>query len=216
LGGDPPVVLTEALAGSSAIPLSRPTARLRTLGGAAAALHAVAAEPGPALPRRDRPIATVDFTALRRARPTRLLLAEAEEQVRNWPVRNNDVFVHGDLWQGNALWTGDMLSGLVDWDCAGVGAAGVDLGSLRCDAALCFDIEAANEVQRGWEDVAGQPAEDVAYWDVMAALSTPPDMGWFPQAMAGQGRPDLSQEVLLKRRDAFLRCALSRMNHGGG
>jgi aminoglycoside phosphotransferase (APT) family kinase protein len=209
LAGDPPVVLTELLAGSSAIPVSRPTARLRALGGAAAALHTITVEPGPALPRRNRPIATVDFAALRREQPTRPLLAEAEERVANWPVAGDDVLVHGDLWQGNALWTGNALSGLVDWDCAGVGPAGVDLGSLRCDAAVCFDIEAADGVQRGWEEVTGCPAPDVAYWDVVAALSTPPDMGWFRQAIAGQGRPDLTQDVLLERRDAFLRSALS-------
>ena len=40
-------------------------------------------------------------------------------------------FVHGDLWHGNTIWDGDVLSGILDWDCGGVGAAGVDLGSLR-------------------------------------------------------------------------------------
>src|SRR5215218_5331384 len=55
LDGDPPVVLVEQLEGSSAIPADRPPARLRTLGRAAAALHAIALAPGPALPRRDRP-----------------------------------------------------------------------------------------------------------------------------------------------------------------
>jgi hypothetical protein len=48
----------------------------------------------------------------------------------------------------------------------------------------------------------------VAHWDVVAALSTPPDMGWFPDAIAGQGRPDLGQDLLVRRRDAFLRAAL--------
>ena len=50
----------------------------------------------------------------------------------------------------------------------------------------------------------------------MAALSTPPDMGWFPGALAGQGRPDLDREVLVRRRDAFLRAALDRLDAGTG
>jgi aminoglycoside phosphotransferase (APT) family kinase protein len=214
LDGDPPVVLTELLAGSSAIPPSRPTARLRTLGGAAAALHAIALEPGPALPRRDRPIALEDFTALRRQQAADSLLTEAEERVADRPVPGSasDIFVHGDLWQGNALWTGDALVGLVDWDCAGAGPAGVDLGSLRCDAALCFGLGAVDDVQLGWEEAAGRAAEDIAYWDVVAALSTPPDMGWFAGAIAGQGRRDLSRQILLRRRDAFLRAALNRLD----
>jgi aminoglycoside phosphotransferase (APT) family kinase protein len=216
LGDDPPLVLVEQVPGSSAIPPVRPSARLRTLGRIAAALHAVTVEPGPALPRRDRPIASVDFAALRRQQPPRPLLVEAEERVAAAPPRRADVFVHGDLWQGNALWTGDTLAGLVDWDCAGAGPPGVDLGSLRCDAAICFGVEAADDIQAGWEEATGHPAEEVAYWDVVAALSTPPDMGWFPDALAGQGRPDLTREVLVQRRDAFLRAALNRLDAGGG
>jgi hypothetical protein len=140
-----PVVLVEQVPGSSAIPAERPPDRLRTLGRVAAALHAVALPPGPALPRRDRPIAGEDIAALRRQGPPRPLLLEAEERVAAPP--------------------------------------------------------------------AGAP--EVAHWDVVAALSTPPDMGWFPGAIAGQGRPDLTRELLLRRRDAFLRAALDRLDAGG-
>jgi Ser/Thr protein kinase RdoA (MazF antagonist) len=210
-----PVVLVEQVPGSSAIPAERPPDRLRTLGRVAAALHAVALAPGPALPRRDRPIASVDFAALRRQGPPRPLLLEAEARVATPPAGTPEVFVHGDLWQGNALWDGDTLTGLIDWDCAGAGAPGVDLGSLRCDAAVCFGPGAAGDVLAGWEEAAGRPAADVAHWDVVAALSTPPDMGWFPGAIAGQGRPDLTRELLLRRRDAFLRAALDRLDAGG-
>jgi hypothetical protein len=59
---------------------------------------------------------------------------------------------------------------VLDWDCAGVGPAGIDLGSLRCDAAWCHGIEAAE-----------------------------------------QGRPDLTGEVMIERRDAFLDAALTRL-----
>ena len=216
LGGDRPAVLVEQLAGSSRIPPEPPSARLRTLGRTAAALHAVALAPGPALPRRDRPIASEDFAALRRRQPPQPLLVEAEERVAEPPAGEAEVFVHGDLWQGNALWEGDTLVGLIDWDCAGAGPAGVDLGSLRGDAAICFGLEAAEDVRRGWEEAAGRPAANLAHWDVVAALSTPPDMGWFPGAIAGQGRPDLTREVLVGRRDAFLRAALDRLAVGDG
>jgi len=216
LDGDPPVVLVERLEGTSAIPTRRPPARLRGLGRTAARLHAVALTPSPALPRRDRPIAVEDFAALRRRQPARPLLVEAEERVRQQRPGGAEVFVHGDLWQGNVLWKGDTLAGLIDWDCAGAGPPGVDLGSLRCDAAICFGVEAADDVLAGWEEEAGRPAADVAHWDVVAALSTPPDMGWFPGALAGQGRPDLDREVLVRRRDAFLRAALDRLDAGIG
>jgi aminoglycoside phosphotransferase (APT) family kinase protein len=215
LTADRPLVLVEQVAGSSAIPPDRSPARLRTLGRVAAALHAVALAPGTALPRRDRPIATVDFAALRRQGPAPPLLLEAEERVATPPAGEREVFVHGDLWQGNALWTGDTLAGLVDWDCAGAGPPGVDLGSLRCDAAVCFGPEAADDVLHGWEEATGRPAANVPHWDVVAALSTPPDMGWFPAAIAGQGRPDLTRDLLVQRRDRFLRAALDRLDAAG-
>src|SRR5207245_10190033 len=137
-----------------AIPPGRPRERLRTLGRLAAALHAVPlASRGAALFWRERPISSVDFDALRRRSPRRPLLEEAEARVREHraPSGRASVFVHGDLWQGNALWRGDELAGLVDWDCAGAGAPGVDLGSLRCDAAVCFGLAAAGDVLAGWE-----------------------------------------------------------------
>ncbi len=123
--------------------------------------------------------------------------------------------VHGDLWYGNTLWDDGRLTAVLDWDCAGVGPAGIDLGSLRCDAAWCHGVEAAGHILRGWEAEAGRPASDVPYWDAVAALASPPDMGWFPTSMAAQGRPDLTREVMLARRDAFIDAALSRLATAG-
>lgn len=48
---------------------------------------------------------------------------------------------------------------------------------------------------------------DGAYWDAFAAPATPPDLGWFPAAIAGQGRADLDR-ALRERRDCFLGEAL--------
>ena len=50
-------------------------------------------------------------------------------------------------------------------------------GSLRCDAAICYGTQAITNVLQGWEHAAGRVTEDVPYWDVVAALATPPDMG---------------------------------------
>jgi len=119
------------------------------------------------------------------------------------------------LWYGNTLWDDDgHLTAIIDWDCAGVGPAGIDLGSLRCDAAWCHGLAAAADILRGWEAEAGRAARDVAYWDVVASLSSPPDMGWFPESMVAQGRPDLTREIMLERRDAFLAAALSQLGAG--
>lgn len=203
-------LIIEKLPGSSRIPSEAPVARLRRLGALVAELQAIT--PPPELPRRVRSISGVDFAELRRAKPVRPLLAEAEEAVGARPVPGPFTgLVHGDLWQGNTLWHGHELTGVIDWDCSGVGPAGVDLGSLRNDAAMCYGVDAAAEVLHGYEAAVGGPADDLAYWDVVAALCTPPDMSWFVEATQGQGRTDLTRDVMVERRDGFLRAALDKL-----
>ena len=204
--GDPPLIVIDRLPGSSTIPSNRSRERLRRLGAEAARLSGVRLASTSALPLRDRPISGVDFKALRRT-DTTPLLERAESTLMTLPAGEAG-FVHGDLWQGNSLWRGDELMGLIDWDCAGVGPAGLDLGSLRLDAALCFGLEAVNDPLDGWEEAAGRSAADVAHWDIVAALSTPADMGWFFEATVAQGRPDLTRSLLIQRRDAFLEAAM--------
>jgi len=206
------LVLMSRVAGSSFIPAEPASARLRMLGAAAAKISSVQLAPTAALPVRTQPTPLADFARMRREQDASELLREAEEAVaRRPPTAARHGLVHGDLWHGNTLWDDGRLAGIVDWDCAGTGAAGVDLGSLRCDAALCYGPSAPDEVLRGWEEEAGRPAADVAYWDAVAALASPPDLGWFVAAVSSQGRPDLNRPLMLERREEFLRQALDRL-----
>jgi aminoglycoside phosphotransferase (APT) family kinase protein len=208
-----PVLLMTVLAGSSTIPTIASTARLQALGAAAATLHTVATPPRPGLPLRVRPLADVDFAAKRRATGSSPLLEAAEERVHAVAVpQGATVLVHGDLWQGNTVWTGERCVGMVDWDAAGVGHPGIDLGTLRLDAAIVFGLPAAAEVLAGWRQATGHQADAMAYWDLVAALTTPTDMAqWLPVAHA-HGRVDLDAATLNNRRDGFLRTALEQLD----
>lgn len=212
--GKPAVVLTR-MNGSSRLNGPAPPSRLQALGAAAAAVHRVPvpATPSPHLPRRVHTISGIDFATLRRAAAPRRLFIEAERALTSLPPpAGPDVFVHGDMWQGNTMWEGDTLTGMVDWDSAGVGHAGVDLGSLRCDAMLMSgDSAAADEVLAGYEVASGRHAANVVYWDLVGGLCTPPTMEWFVDAIQGQGRTDLSRELLVERRDAWLQRTLDRL-----
>lgn len=209
-------VLMTVLPGRSRIPSVASTERLQGLGATAAALQAVPLTPRAALPVRTRSIADVDFAAQRREKGTTALLTAAEKRLEQLPVPDGPtVFVHGDLWFGNTLWSGDRCTGLVDWDCAGAGSAGIDLGAARFDAALMFGLPAAEQVLEGWQRAAGRRAEQVAYWDVVAALGTLADMAFCVPALHDQGRPDLDAGLLGQRRDAFLRAALGRLDADG-
>lgn len=207
------LLLFEYVDGTSAQPVEPDPVRLAALGAVAARISAV--DPGNAvLPAVTHPIPGVDFHELRIRSPRQDLLVAAEERVAATVPDDPVGFVHGDLWSGNTLWHGAHLAAVIDWDCAGLGPAGVDLGSLRCDAAMCYGLDAADHVLDGWASTAGRSADSVAYWDIVAALSTPPDIDWFSTAIAGMtGRPDLTKELLRERRDAFLADALDRLAH---
>ncbi len=152
-------MLTTVLPGSSEIPRLAPPGRLRQLGAAAAGLHAVPLAPRPGLPLRTSSLPEVDFVAWRRSAGTSELLARAEQRLSAMPVPGcAPVFIHGDLWQGNTTWSDGCCTGLIDWDCAGSGSPGIDLGSLRLDAALYFGLTAVGEILDGWQQAAGRPS----------------------------------------------------------
>src|SRR5215475_8908214 len=162
-------VLETVVSGHSRIPAVSVPERLAAMGQAAAALHSTAVAATPALPQRTRPISASDFATMRRegADQTTPLLDAAQVFLDGLTRPAGDtVFVHGDLWQGNIMWVGDAITGLLDWDMAGVGHPGIDLSSLRLDVALMFGSDAADPVRAAWEDASGGPAEDVPYWDV--------------------------------------------------
>ena len=160
------LVLTARVPGTSVIPPEPDPERLRTLGAAAARISSIKLTPSPALPIRSRPIEGEDFAGMRREQGASDLLRAAEAAVAaTWPDDDQLGLAHGDLWYGNALWDDDgRLTAVLDWDCAGVGPACIDLGSVRCDAAWCHGVEAADHILRGWEAEAGRPASDVPYW----------------------------------------------------
>ena len=211
-GSDAPDVFALAMSrvpGTSRSSVAPSTARLRALGEAVAIVHAAPVPTSPHLPVRRRPVEPVDFDAVRRCEPARPLLVEAENVLRRIPMPDHEpVFVHGDFWHGNTMWVDDQLTGIVDWECAGSGHPGIDLGMQRCDAALVVGPSGADDVLAGYESAIGHPATDVAYWDIAAALTTPPTMESFVQTIIGQGRTDLDPPTLLTRRDDFLTAAL--------
>jgi aminoglycoside phosphotransferase (APT) family kinase protein len=173
--------------------------RLEAAGEAIAAVHRVQLGTNRHLPHRPRPIAVDDFAADRRAgrMPTTPLLRAADDQVSaTRPEDASVTFVHGDVWPGNMVWSGNSVRALIDWKTAGVGNPGVDLGELRKQMAIIHDADAPRHVLAGWERASGGRASDVPYWDAVAALNTPTRM---------------YDETASARRDQFLRAALNRL-----
>ncbi|AYG05051.1 phosphotransferase family protein [Gryllotalpicola protaetiae] len=204
------LLLVEWIDGASAQPIEASPVRLEALGAMAATIFR--SNLGDLeLPEVARPIDGVDFAALRAASP-HPLLERAARRLDGIEAEGRTGLVHGDLWSGNTLWRDGGLVAVIDWGCAGAGRAGVDLGSLRLDAAMNWGQEASAHVLAGWEREAGEPAQDLAYWDAVAAVNTPPDLGWFVEStIEAIARPDLTRELMVARRDAFLADALDRL-----
>ena len=203
-------ILSTFLPGTSTVPVVATRERLVLLGRATAALSGVNVTGGE-LPVRVRPLSDMDFAARRADGDSTPLLDAGQRYVSAMPdLTDEHVLVHGDCWQGNMLWCDDEFGGFVDWDVAGTGPPGVDLGSLRCDVAMYFGLSAVEPVYEGWQAVMGEPLEILAYWDVVAALSTPTDLSEWMPVITGQGRDDLDVRTITERRDEFLESALDR------
>ena len=200
------------LSGSADLPPTASVARLREGGAALARVHAFRMEAQAHLPSRPRPCAVDDRADERRRglMPTTPLLQQADERVSSHGVpAAAPVFVHGDVWGGNMLWEGDRCVALIDWNTAGAGDPGVDLGSLRMQMALQYGRDAPAHVLEGWQRQAGRAATSVPYWDAVAALNTPTVMQAWP-GFADDGSP-LDAAAVTERRDAFLRTALDQL-----
>jgi hypothetical protein len=204
-------ILQTSLAGSSAIPHEPDPARLRTFGRAVAAIHAIDPGPGSGLPARDRSLEGIDFEAVAIPEGSAELFARARSAVAAVPAPPGQGFVHGDFWQGNTLWLEGDYHGAVDWDFAGVGPAGIDLGSLRCDIAVMYGPEYAAEIAAGWEEATGRPPDDLAYADVVGCLCSPADLKYWLPTFHHQGRTDLDWPTVMSRRDAHLSAALNEL-----
>jgi aminoglycoside phosphotransferase (APT) family kinase protein len=193
-----PATVESAITGTSAWPAECPTDLVRAAGAAIAQLHTIALEPRPELPFRPGP-AVDDFASERRLgrMPTTDLLRRADKRVHAIPVPTRPTaFVHGDVWPGNTVLTGDTVRALIDWKTAGVGNPGVDLGELRKQVAIAYGEDAPKYVLDGWERAAGTSARDLPFWDATAALNTPTE---------SNGPCDAA------RRDEFLRAALAQL-----
>ena len=204
-------LLTSALPGSTKMLQRTSVVRLHRLGALAASLHSFALSPRPELPLRTRPLYDVDFSSWRNRVGSNELIDVADQYVRDHdPPSSRTVLVHGDLWQGNTVWESSRCTGAIDWDCAGAGAAGIDLGTLRLDAALHYGLDAADQVIEGWRCSTGALPDEMPYWDLVASLTTVDDMA-LCRAPAEHGRSDIPSFLLGQRRDAFLRAALTQV-----
>ena len=79
---------------------------------------------------------------------------ERAVEIFQGPVPDSDIsFVHRDFHPGNVLWSRSKLTGLVDWQSAGIGPVSIDPGHCRLNM-LYYDPAMADQLRSLWEQQA--------------------------------------------------------------
>jgi aminoglycoside phosphotransferase (APT) family kinase protein len=111
------------------------------------------------------------------ARPAKLDDALDEGRIRDtlktvWPLqpRNGSVLLHGDFWPGNTLWRDGRLTGIIDWEDAGIGDPLADLANTRLEMLLMLDPSAVDTFTKSYLTLNPIDTTDLPYWELCAAL----------------------------------------------
>ena len=174
----------------------------RQMAGLLPSIHALTADVKVKAPRDPQALA-VPASARRPA-----LWAEAQRVITSEPPSAPSTFVHGDYQHFNVLWARGRLSAVVDWSGARVASPDVDVGHCRLNLAVLFSAEAAEELRRAYEAVAGRRLG--AWWDVHQLLAY--DDTWLdfiPMQVAGRATLDL--RGMTGRVEDLLAIALGRL-----
>lgn len=125
----------------------------------------------------------------------------AFEAAAGEPPRFEPRFIHRDYHQGNTLWMGERISGIVDWTTGSSGPVGIDLAQMRMNLAWEFDLELADAFLEAWRSIAHDPDAYHPYWEVLNAVD------WL-----GDGEPDdETRPERLQRFERFVARALAEL-----
>lgn len=126
----------------------------------------------------------------------------AFEAVASRPPDGPIRFIHRDYHHGNTLWSGDALTGIIDWTTGCLGPPGIDVAQMRINLAWDYDLETADASLVNWQSVSGESEPQHPYWDLLDAvdwLSDDPPEG-----------PDEANRYA--RYEDFVRRALSKLS----
>ena len=78
--------------------------------------------------------------------------------------------LHGDFWPGNTLWLDGRLTGIIDWEDAGIGDPLADLANTRLEMLLFFGPDATEQFTGHYLTLNPINTTDLPYWDLCATL----------------------------------------------
>ncbi len=115
-----------------------------------------------------------------RARPARWMPATgvwtaATAIVRDPPPPTNPTMIHRDFHPENTLWSGGLLSGVVDWTQASRGPPGLDVGHMRWNLVVDHGPATADRFLASYRQISGRNLERQHYWDLVSLFDLPLD-----------------------------------------
>lgn len=135
------------------------------------------------------------------------LWRQAIDLVRGAAPAVESCFIHRDYHQFNLLWTGDRLTGVVDWVEASCGSADIDVAHCRLNLAVLYSAGHAERFRLAYQAITGRAVD--RWWDVAGLLVYLPGWGEFLQRQAG---PTMKVDFagMHERVEQVLQAALGR------
>lgn len=137
---------------------------------------------------------------------------------RHWPPRasNAPVLLHGDYWNGNILWHGGEISGVIDWEDAWIGEPLLDIAGTRVDLAYTFGIELADRFTQEYAAKRKIDLDNLPQWDLVAVMwlirFINHDLVSWASFYHGYGRLDITANLINTRIKEFSGAAIMRLD----
>lgn len=117
-------------------------------------------------------------------------------------------FIHHDYQHFNVLWSGEQLSGVIDWVQACMGPPDIDVGHCRLNLTLLFSAHVAERFLQIYEAEAGREVDP--WWDLQSLLIYGPEFKRI-LPIAIDGRAPLDVDGMTRRMEDVLERTLRRL-----
>ena len=94
------------------------------------------------------------------------------------------------------LWRDGRLSGVVDWEDAGIGDPLADLAIARVDMSRAFGREAMEAFTARYAGRTGFDLSALPFWDLRAVLRQAPHCADYAEGWRNLGRADITEAVI--------------------
>jgi Ser/Thr protein kinase RdoA (MazF antagonist) len=109
------------------------------------------------------------------------------------------------------LWSGDRISGLVDWHDARLGPAASDVADITVNIARSSGLDVAEQFVDAYEQRRGRgPLDDLTRWHALLILSQLSWMHLWKSVEVPDGRP-ITRDVAQRRLDGLGDLVLARL-----